>query len=329
MDIALLERLTAEVAGLAGSVQFLWHGGEPLLAGRPFFETALALQARYPSTKFENFIQTNATLIDDDWALLLHDGAFRVRFSLDGPQVLHDRASVYIYGRGTFSTVCRAICRLREAGIDPQISCVITEQSAAYIDQIYSYLRDTGVSWISFLPAFLRDGDAVHESTLRPATFVEVYKRLFDLWSCDTSGIHIREIEGMIAGLMGRPSGDCTYTGACANIARVESSGEVFPCELHSDPESYGRIGHEPLLDILRRRFTGRVARLASLVQNDVQSCSWFRLCHGGCYAALTSSADGQKYYYCCEARGKVFEYITTKLKSMHIHSPLSSCRGI
>jgi len=316
-----LGRLTSDAASMAARVQFLWHGGEPLLAGSTFFGEALRLQGSGGAI-FENLVQTNGTLLDEHWARFFALHGFQVRLSLDGPQVVHDLHRRNGAGRGSHVQVTAAIRLLREVGIAPQVSCVVTEQTAPRITEVYEFLRDEGIAEISFIPAFLRVDGAVHETTLTPASFVRVYSTLFNLWAEDRQEVRVREVEAMVSGLVGHPTGDCTFTGACALIVRVEADGTVLPCELHTgeDAEAYGRVGEEPLSEILARRFNGRIARLSRQVQSSVavHNCRWSRLCHGGCYATHAARRDGpQGYFYCCEARGEVFSYISSRLEAL------------
>lgn len=317
-----LRCLISEAADIAGRVQLLWHGGEPLLAGLAFYEAAAELQASSPAVAFENYVQTNGTLLDERWVRFFARHRFQVRLSLDGPQVLHDLHRRNLADRGSHTQVTAAIGLLRQVGITPQVSCVVTEQTASRIAEVYEFLRDEGIAEIAFLPAFLRVDGKVHETTLTPASFVRAYSALFDLWAGDQREVRVREIEAMVSGLVGHPSGDCTFTGTCALVARVEADGKVLPCELHTgeDAEVYGRIGEDPFTALLARRFTGRIAQLSRQIQASpaLRDCRWAHLCNGGCYAARTSRSDGsERYFYCCEARGEVFSYLSSRLRAL------------
>ena len=316
MPHSILEELIEQAAALSRNVQLLWHGGEPLLAGRVFFEAAIQMQSREMDVQFENFIQTNAILVDEDWTTFFRDAHFRVRVSLDGPELLNDRMRINGSNRGSYRSIRRSIERLIAAGVQVQISCVITEQSAGNIEEIYRHFQEIGVTGVSFLPAQHRNGGMILPSTLSATTYASVYNAIFDLWSSDASGLRVREMEAIVSSLVGKPHGDCTYSGNCAQIVRLEPSGDFFPCELHEDKAgaSYGRLGDLTLADILARRFTGNVAALSARIKENVKDCPWYDVCHGGCYAARSSKVTNPKYFYCCEARSQVFRYIAAKL---------------
>ncbi|MCA1565716.1 MAG: radical SAM protein [Acidobacteria bacterium] len=320
-----LKTLTREASEMASKVEFLWHGGEPLLAGPSFFETALDFQRSTSRTQFANFIQSNGTLINDEWAGIFAQGKFHVRLSLDGPRFVHDRYRKHRSARGSQNEVIRAIEILQNVGINPAVSCVITEDSVPYVSDIYNLLRELNILKASFLPAFIHMNGSVLPPTLSPEGYVRAYTQLFDIWAEDTSGMSIRELEGIVSGMLGRPAGDCTFTGTCATAARVESDGSVYPCELHvgEHAELYGRVGVEPLFHILARRYTGRVGRLCTtLVPEECRKCKWYSLCHGGCYAAYVDRSDGTKFYYYCEARKQLFSHISQRMAPVTITRP-------
>lgn len=316
MSESCLGQLTREASETANRIEFLWHGGEPLLAGISFFKSAIRCQ-RATSARFQNFIQTNGTLIDREWADFFAEHDFHVRLSLDGPQVVHDRFRTYKSARKTHSEVIKAVETLRASQVEPLVSCVITEDSVPMIDEIYRSLRDLGISQISCLPAFVQIAGKVVPPTLSPDGYVLAYGRLFDIWSEDTERISIRELEGIVSSMLGRPAGDCTFTGVCSQVARVEPDGRMYPCELHKGElgDCYGQIGEQHLSQIMTKRHSSKVGTLCkTLVQDECRACQWYKLCHGGCYAAYVARADGNKFYYYCEARKQLFAHIQEKL---------------
>ena len=88
-------------------VVFTWQGGEPTLLGIEFFTRVIELQKQYkrPDQRVENDLQTNGTLLDEDWAKFLHAHNFLVGLSIDGPKSLHDAYRVAKDGSPTFNKV--------------------------------------------------------------------------------------------------------------------------------------------------------------------------------------------------------------------------------
>jgi len=100
-------------------VVFSWQGGEPTLLGVEFFEKVVALEKKYqrPGLHIENDLQTNGTLLDDQWYSFLRQNKFLVGLSIDGPQELHDRFRVNKGGQPTFDKVFAAGQQLQKYGI--------------------------------------------------------------------------------------------------------------------------------------------------------------------------------------------------------------------
>jgi uncharacterized protein len=91
-------------------VVFSWQGGEPTLLGLDFFHKVVALEQQYkkPNQRIENDLQTNGTLLNDDWGAFLKQHRILVGLSIDGPKELHDRYRVAKDGRPTFDKVSAA-----------------------------------------------------------------------------------------------------------------------------------------------------------------------------------------------------------------------------
>ena len=317
MSDRLLEAMISQAAEPSDRVQLLWHGGEPLLAGAEFFEKVEDLQRR-ASASFSNFIQTNGTLLNPSWAALLARMNFRIRLSLDGPRVLHDRCRSNNAGRGSHQDVEASIRMLQDHGFDPQVSCVISNDSADQIGEVYDYFASLGIRQVSFLPSFLMTDGVVHPQTLTPTAYVRSYLELFDRWSSDTREVRVRELEGIVDSFLGRPSGDCTWSGHCASVVRIEPNGSIFPCELHSgaEGECYGTLVNESLETILGRRAGGCLGCRLDGIRKECSTCEWYHSCRGGCPAQYVTTAKDTKEFYYCAARKRLLAELTARLES-------------
>ena len=99
-------------------VQIAWQGGEPTLMGLDFFRRSVELAERYlrPGQRAAYTIQTNGTLLDEEWAAFFKEHDFLVGISIDGPQELHDAYRVNKGGKGSFDQVMRGLGYLRDGG---------------------------------------------------------------------------------------------------------------------------------------------------------------------------------------------------------------------
>src|SRR5512139_1184598 len=163
MEDAVLERLVRDYirSVTADEVVFSWQGGEPTLLGIPFFEKAVALQRRYakPGQRIENDLQTNGTLLDDDWARFLKQNRFLVGLSIDGPRELHDKYRMTKRGEPTFDKVYAAATLLRRFGVPfNTLTCVNRFNASRPLD-VYRFLRrELGSTYLQFIPIVEHNG---------------------------------------------------------------------------------------------------------------------------------------------------------------------------
>lgn len=82
-----LERFLEMLAKAYDRVSIVWHGGEPMLCGMDYMQFAMQVEERLrckTGVVFSNSIQTNATLIDEQWIRFLKKYRFRIGVSFDG-----------------------------------------------------------------------------------------------------------------------------------------------------------------------------------------------------------------------------------------------------
>ena len=148
------------------AVYFTWHGGEPVLAGIDFYRRACELQKKYspPGVTCVNNLQTNGTLLDDEWCGFLAEERFDVGLSLDGTLWLHDLHRKDYAGGGSFDAAVNAVRRLQSHGIQPDLLCTVTSDAAKAPLEIYRSLRDMGTGWIQFIPIVRRAAERTHQA---------------------------------------------------------------------------------------------------------------------------------------------------------------------
>jgi len=109
-------------------VSFTWHGGEPTLAGLDFYRRAVELQKQYLPQGWNcwNNLQTNGTLLDDEWCAFLAEERFDVGLSIDGTEWLHNKYRKDHKGDGSYQQATAAVRRLQSHGIQPDLLCTVT-----------------------------------------------------------------------------------------------------------------------------------------------------------------------------------------------------------
>lgn len=319
---ALLERFIAEYLGLFdGDLSFIWHGGEPLLAGLPFFERVISLQRAYTRSgqAISNHIQTNATLITAEWASFFKTHGFKVGVSLDGHRESHDLCRVSRGGGGTFDRVMAGIRHLNDAGVKYGVVKVMTARHLAYIEEDFRFLSDDMKLKQWSINAFV-DRTATSgpwACGLSDADFTIALEQYFALWLArNDRALRIREIENFVCGALNRASGHCTFSGTCTRYFCLNHDGRIFPCDsFTNDPDSsFGDLGLDSLQDILVGSKRAAFVAAVNEVPAECRQCEWWKVCHNGCTSQRVGTIAG-KYYY-CGTRREMFEYARALLSA-------------
>lgn len=308
MAIDLLESILTDAAASAVRPKGLvWHGGEPLLAGKKWFRAALAIQKKlFGSSPLAMSIQTNGALIDDEWMDIFAQYEISVGVSLDGPRDVHDEVRVDRRGRGTFDITLKAISALRDRAIPCGIISVIhpaLEGREAEFVRLLAFLH------ISNLDLHPQHGlDRSIGSFLDPRSYARIMSALFDAWHpLGLRAPRVLSFDEFFRYLAGARPSVCYNNGSCTGIAAVESNGDVVPCTRPFDRNRYtfGNLKHQTLEAILEgHRWTefavhDESARLRSVV------CSWRGLCNNGCpqhRRGEESDVAGNSVYCSCRS---------------------------
>jgi len=300
-------------------VSFVWHGGEPLLAKRTFYERALQYQAKYAEgVRCENSIQTNGTLINDSWLDFFKLANFSVSISIDGPSYLHDSNRVDHQGRSTYQKVVEAIQKVQAADIPFGVCVVISRSNKDHVGEIYDLMAEHNLPF-NIIPlnrsGIARDNfkDVGLGSDEYAPAWIEMYDRWFDASEdyvyCSDFVYKTRAI------LSGRPA-DCVALAQCSssNIS-VDPVGDVYPCASlsgHADTR-YGNILEHSLEELLNTDTASDYRNRKTDPQ--CSRCKWQHVCHGGCQArAYKFFQDHHERDYYCPSLFRIYEHIAQRL---------------
>ncbi len=306
-------------------VHFVWHGGEPTLAGLDFFRRAVALERRYLPKGWTcwNNLQTNGTLLDDEWCSFLAAERFQVGLSVDGTRRLHDAYRKDRGGHDTYDAVVAAARRLQARGIQPNLLCTVTSDVAQEPLAVYRALRDMVTGWVQFLPIVRRSLDgAVSPESVTPEAYGRFLCTVFDQWSQQDIGrLNVQFFAEMSLVWSGGRANLCWMAPTCGRVLVVEHDGAVYSCDHFVTPEH--RIG---ALDS---------SHLGALVDAPVQArfgadkrdglpaqcrdCPWLAVCNGGCpkdrFGTTEDGAAGLNYL--CTGLRQFFEHAERPLRQI------------
>lgn len=311
------------LAYASGSCTFGFQGGEPMLAGLDFFQTLITLQKKHnvKNLTINNSIQTNGTMIDDEWAAFFYENHFLVGVSLDGDESLHNLYRRDAEDQGTFRAVMRGIDTLKRNKAEFNILTVVTAQTAKRIREVYSFFMRNGLVYQQYIPCLEPLGEACGKQKylLTPKLYAMFLRSLFDVWYADRQkGIFVynRYFENLLFLLSGHYAESCDMNGVCSMQYAIEADGSVFPCDFYMlDSYRIGNIVSDSLAEIDQNRHDSGFIQQSVRLPDKCASCGWVNLCRGGCKRhRVSTSIDDCGLNYYCEAYQEVFPYIVPRL---------------
>ncbi|MCC6534547.1 MAG: anaerobic sulfatase maturase [Burkholderiales bacterium] len=327
MDERLLESYIVQhiEACPTKAILFSWHGGEPTLLGLDYFRRVVALQRRHCPAGREilNGIQTNGTLIDDDWGRFLAAEKFYVGLSIDGPREAHDVYRISKSDRSTHRHATQAYRLLRRHGVRPDVLCVVHARNVQQPLHVYRFFRDLGVGYLQFLPMVARRPDGeLRPETVPADAYGSFLCAIFDEWiRHDSARMVIQNFDEAYRPYRGMAHALCVFRPTCGDIAVVEHNGDFYSCDHFVDAaHCLGNIRERPLHEMLesaaQRAFgAAKKSRLPRLCRE----CEFLDLCNGGCPKdRFIASPEGEPgLNYLCSGLKAFFEHTRAHLRQL------------
>ncbi len=319
-DDILEEYIVQHIEAFPGPViRFSWHGGEPTVLGLDYFRKIVALQRKHkpPRQRIMNGIQTNGTLLDEDWCRFLAAESFAVGLSLDGTQEMHDRYRVTKDQEPTYERTMRGYELLRKHRIYCDILCVVNSHNVQYPVQVYRFFKEIKAQYVSFLPLVeLQPGtvDAISHRTVPAEAFGDFLCAIFDEWrDHDIGQIKVQIFQEAAITAFGQEHSLCIFRKTCGDIPVVEHNGDFFSCDHFVDAEHcIGNIQETPFVELLEspaQRAFGQ-AKLDTLPRY-CRACEVRAMCNGGCPKnRFLQTPDGEvELNYLCAGYKRFFTH--------------------
>jgi uncharacterized protein len=272
-------------------IRFSWHGGEPTLLGLDYFRRIVELQRRHrpPGRHIANGIQTNGTLLDDDWCRFLAAEGFAVGLSLDGPPGMHDRYRLTRDGEPTHERAMRGYRLLQRHRVNTDMLCVVNAHNVRYPLQVYGFFKMIDAQHISFLPMVEMQPNArsgVDPLSVPSEAWGAFLCTIFDEWrDHDIGRVKVQVFEEAARMAFDQEHSLCIFRPTCGDIPVVEHNGDFYSCDHFVDAEHrLGNIMETPLVELLEspaQRAFGR-AKLEAL-PGYCKRCEVRAMCNGGC----------------------------------------------
>lgn len=305
MSDEMLEQFTREYieAQTMNQVLFTWHGGEPLLRSIDFYRKALSLQQKYAGgRRIDNVIQTNGTLLTDEWCEFFAQNHWLVGISIDGPQPYHDHYRLTAAGKPSWQKVMQGIKLLKKHGVEWNAMAVVNAYNVNHPLEFYRFFKENGCQFLQFTPiverqtrhedgrtlASLADKNEIplSEASVTPEQWGYFLCAIFDEWvRKDVGKIFVEIFDCTLANWMGVSPGICAYSKECGHAGVMEHNGDVYSCDHFVFPEyKLGNIRDHSLIDMLYGEQQQEFSRLKhSSLPRQCKECDMEFACHGEC----------------------------------------------
>jgi uncharacterized protein len=327
----------------APEVAVAWQGGEPTIMGVDFFRRVVEFERAHarPGQRVSNALQTNATLIDDDWGAFLHDNDFLVGVSIDGPRELHDCYRVDKGGKPTFDRVIMGLERLKAHNVEWNSLTCVHAANGDHGVVVYRFLRDElGARFMQFIPVvermrdggeetrasagplYRQDGTGVTRRSVGPAQFGRFLVDVFEEWvRRDVGTVFVQMFDTALAHWAGEPGGICVHEETCGLQVALEHNGDVYSCDHFVEPSfRLGNIKQDHLLQLVssqRQKKFGLDKR--DTLTTTCRKCEVRFACNGGCpkdrFAISPSGEPGHNYL--CASYATFFRHVDAPMQFM------------
>jgi len=337
-------------------VVFSWQGGEPTLLGLEFFQKAVELEQKYkkPNQRIENDLQTNGTLLDDEWGAFLKKHDFLVGLSIDGPKELHDCYRLAKDGRPTFDKVYAAAQMLYRHGVPFNVLCVVNRVNAKRPLDVYRFLKnEIRPREIQFIPCVEpkdfkqtapqmwdattlppQDSPAAHPGhpdsvvtdwSVDPDDWGYFLCKVWDDWySRDVGKVFVNHFETAVAHWKGLDSQLCIYHEFCGKGVALEHDGNLYSCDHYVYPEY--KLGNILETSSSRLVFSDEQRKFGlnkfDSLPRQCRECEFLFACNGECPKnRMIRTRDGEPgLNYLCSGLQKYWRHIDKDVKGICRH---------
>lgn len=337
----MLEQFTKEYieAQTMSQVLFTWHGGETLMRPLSFFRKAVELQKKYAGgRRIDNTIQTNGTLLTDEWCEFLHENNWLVGVSIDGPQEFHDKYRRTATGAPSWVKVMRGIQLLNKHNVEWNAMAVVNDFNADYPLDFYHFFKDNGCKYLQITPiverivnhedgrhlATLTDSDEapLADFSVTPEQWGSFLCTIFDEWvRHDVGQTYVELFDCILANWVGETPGICAYAKECGHAGVMEFNGDVYSCDHFVFPEyRLGNIREKSIAEMLYGKQQQQFSkRKSQSLPKECRECKWLFACNGECpkNRFIKDCYGNPGKNYLCQGYRMFFEHVAPYMDFM------------
>jgi uncharacterized protein len=334
-DEVLASYIRQQLESQGPEATIAWQGGEPTLMGLDFFRRSIAVAHDYlrPGQSVQYTIQTNGTLIDEEWCEFLRENKFLVGLSIDGTRELHDVYRVDKRGRPTFDKVIRAARLMQQHEVDFNVLCTVHAKNVGHPLEVYHYFRDElGARFLQFIPiverinadgrTLLQEGSTVTERSVPSEKWGRFLITIFDEWvRRDVGTVFVQMFDAALASWVGAPPAVCIFAETCGDAVALEHNGDLYSCDHFVEPKYLlGNLMDTPIAELVsspRQRAFGNAKR--DTLPRYCRECEVRFACHGECPKnRFIVTPDGEPgLNYLCAGYKAFFNHIDRPMRMM------------
>lgn len=298
-------------------VLFTWHGGEPLLRPLSFYKKVVRLQQRYARGRhIDNCLQTNGTLLTDEWCEFLHNQGWLVGISIDGTEELHNENRLSVQGKPTYWQVMRGIRLLEKHRVEWNAMAVVNEQNVKRPLEFYRFFKSIRCHYIQFTPLVEQD------RRISAADWGNFLCTLFDEWVKEDVGEYFVQLfDATLANWCGVAPGVCSMAETCGHAGVMEYNGDLYSCDHFVYPQyKLGNIHQQTITEMM---YSPRQLQFGSMKRDALPQqclrCEYLFACHGECPKnRIALSKDGEKgLNHLCEGYHRFFSHVAPYMDFM------------
>ncbi|MDR0692819.1 MAG: anaerobic sulfatase-maturation protein [Prevotellaceae bacterium] len=325
MSDRILEKFTTQYLNAQTMPQtlFTWHGGEALMRPISFYQKALNLQRGFAYRRqIDNCIQTNGTLLTEEWCRFFKENNFLVGISIDGPQHCHDKYRKTRDNRPSFSAVMKGIALLKKHEVEFNVMAVVNDYNVAYPLEFYKFFKEIDCRYIQFSPIVETIHGKLAPWNVPAGKWGDFLITIFDEWvKKDVGTFFIQYFDATLANWAGEPPGTCILAKICGHAGVMEFNGDVYSCDHFVYPEyKLGNINNNTLIEMMyspeQQKFG--VNKFDSL-PTQCRNCKYLFACNGECpknRICRTDTGEGGLNYL-CKGYYKFFDHVAPYMEYM------------
>ena len=312
-------------------IMFSWHGGEPLLAGRDFYTKVVTLQKKHqpPGCSILNGVQTNGTLLDEEWCSFFASEGFIAGISIDGPGDLHNRNRHSLTEDSSLTQVLRGYELLKKYGISTEILCVVGAHNVNYPLIVYDFFKQLEVKYVTFLPLVIRQAGSasgVSTNSVPSEAWGSFLCAVFDEWvKKDIGKIKIQIFEEAARTAFNQKHTLCIFKVDCGRVPVIEHNGDFYSCDHFVDKDHLiGNISKRSLADLLDSPEQIAFGKAKSLsLPHLCLDCDVRNMCNGECPKnRFIDSPDGKpELNYLCSGYKQFFTHCRPFVEAIKLAS--------